>query len=107
MNDIYWLGTTKHSSQLLLKFLDSLGKNWEHHANFLKNNEKINIMDLNSMFGNLRKCDETKALHKDIMKDSNKENFYDLVLDKGDTCVAVTLMHPIRVKYLVKKTQMS
>lgn len=73
VNDIHKLGTTKHSSQLVLKFLDSLGKRWEHKANFLKNNDKIKIMDLNTLFGNLNNYEETKALQKDIMKKSSKE----------------------------------
>lgn len=75
-------GTTKHSSQLLLKFLDSLGKSWEHHANVLRNNEKINTMDLNSLFGNLCNYEETKSLRRDIMKDSGKENFVALFQKK-------------------------
>ena len=40
------LGIIKYSSQLVLKFLDSLGKSWEHHDDILKNGEKINTVDL-------------------------------------------------------------
>lgn len=69
------LGTTKHSSRLVLKFMDALGKSWEHHVDFLKNIEKINTMDLNLLFGNLCNYEETKVLRKEIMKDSNKEKY--------------------------------
>lgn len=39
-------------------------------------------MDLNSLPGNLQIYEETKALHKDIMKESNKEKFVALVSRK-------------------------
>ena len=55
----------------MLKFLDSLGEKWEHHADVLKNSEKLKTMDLQSLFGNLRNFEETKALRKEIMKDSH------------------------------------
>lgn len=73
------VGITKHLSHSLFKFLDSLGKIWEYHADFLKNSETINTMDLNSLFGNMCNYEETKALRKDIMKDSNKEKFVALL----------------------------
>ena len=55
----------------MLKFLDSLGEKWEHHADVLKNSEKLKSMDLQSVFGHLRKFEGTKALRKEIMKDSH------------------------------------
>lgn len=69
------LGIVKHSSQLVLKFFDSLGISWEHHIDVLKNSEKIHLMDINSLFGNLQSEEEIKALRKDIMSDSNKLKF--------------------------------
>ena len=65
-----------------MNFLDSVGKILEHEANVLKNSEKINSMDLNSLFGNLLNYKHTKALHKDIMKDSIKENFIAFFLER-------------------------
>ena len=53
VNDMRRLGIIKHSSQFVLKFLDSLGKSWEHHVGVLKNGENIDSMDLNLLFGNL------------------------------------------------------
>lgn len=46
------------------------------------NSKKINLMDLKSLFANLWNYKETKALRKDIMKDSNKEKFVALVSKK-------------------------
>lgn len=42
-------------------------------------------MDLNSLFANLWNYKETKALHKDVMKGSNKERFVALVSRKEAT----------------------
>ncbi|KAL4563399.1 hypothetical protein LXL04_027440 [Taraxacum kok-saghyz] len=50
VNDMRRLSINKHRSELVLKFLDSLGEKWEHHANVLKNSEKLNTMDLQSLF---------------------------------------------------------
>ena len=55
VNDMHRLGIIKHSSHLVLKFLDSLGKSWEYHPDILKNVEKINSMDRNFLFGNPQK----------------------------------------------------
>ncbi|CAH1450439.1 unnamed protein product [Lactuca virosa] len=82
VNDMRRLGIIRHSSQLVLNFLDSLGKSWEHHVHVLKIGEKIDSMDLNSLFGNLRNYEETKALRKEIMKDSDKEKFVALMSRK-------------------------
>ena len=62
INDMRRLSINKHRGELVLKFLDSLGKKWEHHADVLKNSEKLKTMDLQSLFGNLRNFEETKAL---------------------------------------------
>ncbi|KAL7615703.1 hypothetical protein Lser_V15G01817 [Lactuca serriola] len=39
-------------------------------------------MDLNYLFGKLQNYEETKALHKEIMKESSKEKYVDLVYRK-------------------------
>ena len=39
-------------------------------------------MDLNSLFRNLRNYEETKVVHKEIMKESNKEKFISLMSRK-------------------------
>lgn len=54
----------KHKSVLVLKFLYSLDDKWEHHVDVLKNGEKIKTMDLQSLYVNLCKFEETKILHK-------------------------------------------
>ena len=61
VNDMRRLGIVKHSY---------LGKTWEHYIDVLKNDEKIDTMDLNTLFGNLQNYGETKALCKckDLMK---------------------------------------
>ena len=82
VNDMCRLGIVKHSSQLVSKFLDSLGKSCTHHVDVLKNGEKIVTMDLNSLFSNLRNYEETKALRKEIMKESSKEKYVALVSRK-------------------------
>ncbi|KAL4562224.1 hypothetical protein LXL04_034422 [Taraxacum kok-saghyz] len=71
VNDLRRLSIEKHRGELVLKFLDSLGEKWEHHADVLKNSEKLKLMDLQSLFGNFWKFEETKALRKEIMKDSH------------------------------------
>src|SRR6187200_1503587 len=71
VNEMRRLSITKHRSELVLKFLDSLGEKWEHHADVLKNSEKLKTMDLQSLFGNLRNFEETKALRKEIMRDNH------------------------------------
>ena len=71
INDMRRLSIPKHKGELVLKFLDSLGEKWEHHADVLKNSEKLKEMDLQNLFGNLRNFEETKALRKEIMKDSH------------------------------------
>ena len=71
-NDMQRLNIVKHRNTLVLKFLDSLGQEWEHHVDVLKNSEKIHNMDLNALYGNLRNFEETKALRKEIMRDSVK-----------------------------------
>ena len=76
------LAITKHKGELVLKFLDSLGEKWEHHADVLKNSEKLKTMDLQSLFGNF---EETKALRKQIMKDSHSKQVSGPVLQQeGD-----------------------
>ncbi|CAI9294851.1 unnamed protein product [Lactuca saligna] len=82
VNDMHMMGIVKHSSQLVLKFIDSLGKSWEHHDDVLKNSEKSDSMDLNSLFGNLRNYEETKSLCKEIVKESSKENSVAMVSRK-------------------------
>ena len=71
INDMRRLAIPKHKAELVLKFLDSLGEKWEQHADVLKNSERLKTMDLQSLFGNLRNFEETKALRKEIMKDSH------------------------------------
>ena len=71
-----------NSSQLVLKFLDFLGKSYEHHVDVLKNGEKIDSMDLNSLFSNLQNYEEAKALRKETIKESNKEK--SVTLNKED-----------------------
>ena len=39
----------------------------------LKNSEKIETMNLSSMFGNLRNYEETKLMRREIMKESHKD----------------------------------
>ena len=46
INDMRRLSISKHKGELVLKFLDSLGEKWEHHADVLKNSEKLKEMDL-------------------------------------------------------------
>lgn len=70
---------------MVLKLYDSIGKSWKHHADVVKNNENINLMDLNSLFRNLTNYEETKVVRKDIIKDSNKEKFMALVSRKEAT----------------------
>lgn len=79
------MGVVKHSTHLILKFLDFLRKSWEHHTNVLKNSEKINVVDLNSLFANIRNYKEIKSLRKYIMKDSNKKKYEALVSRKEVT----------------------
>mgnify|MGYP001606205512 CR=1 FL=1 len=76
------LGIVNHFYQLVLKYLDFLGKSWEHHADVLKNSEKINTMDLNSLLVNLKNYEENKALRKDIVKELSEEKFVALVSRK-------------------------
>ena len=72
-NDMRRLGIHKSKQTLVLKFLDSLNDEWEHHVDVLKNSEKIESMSLSSMFGNLRNYEETKIMRKEIMKESHKD----------------------------------
>ena len=76
------LAIPKHRDELVLKFLDSLGEKWEHHADVLKNSEKLKTMDLQSLFGNLRNFEETKALRKEIMRDSHSSKSVALYSNK-------------------------
>ena len=73
----------KHKSILFLNFLDSLDDKWEHHVDVLKNGEKIKTMDPQSLYVNLCKFEETKILHKEIMKDSFKEKSFVLFSKKS------------------------
>ena len=82
INDMKRLTITKHKGELVLKFLDSLGEKWEHHADVLKNREKLQTMDLQSLFGNLRNFEETKALRKEIMRDSHSNKSVALYTSK-------------------------
>lgn len=42
----------------------------------LKNSEKIRTINLHKLYGNLCNFEETKILHKEIMKDSFKDKSY-------------------------------
>ena len=46
VNDMRRLTIILYRGELVLKFLDSLGEKWEHHADVLKNREKLDFMDL-------------------------------------------------------------
>lgn len=70
---MYRLNMKKTRNSLVLKFLDSLNNSWEHHVDVLNNNENIATMDLASLFGNLRKHEETKILWKEIMRDTYRD----------------------------------
>ena len=54
VNDMRRLNIHKAKKVLVLKFLDSLNDECEHHVDVLKNSEKIETMNLSSMFVNLR-----------------------------------------------------
>ena len=82
INDMKRLAIPKHKCELVLKFLDSLGEKWEHHADVLKNSEKLQTMDLQSLFGNLRNFEETKALRKEIMRDNHSSKSVALYTSK-------------------------
>ena len=73
VNDMRRLGIHKSKQVLVLKFLDSLNDEWEHHVDVLKNSEKIESMTLSSMFGNLRNYEETMTMRREIMKESHRE----------------------------------
>ena len=64
---------TKHSYVLVTKFLDSLGSQWDHYTDVLKNSEKIQKMDLQSLYGNLRYHEESKLQRKELMKETHRE----------------------------------
>ena len=87
-NDMKRLNLPRHRNVLVLKFLDSLGPEWEHHVDVLKNSEKIKNMDLNSLYGNLRNYEETKALRKEIMKDSIKSEKSLALVSKNQSSTA-------------------
>nr|KAJ0194309.1 hypothetical protein LSAT_V11C800413730 [Lactuca sativa] len=72
----------KHRTVLLQKFLDSLGAGWENHVDVLKNSEKINSMDLQSLYGNIRYYEESKLQRKELMKDSQRESSVALLSNK-------------------------
>ena len=54
INDLKRYEEIKHNYVLVVKFLDSLGSQWDHYSDVLKNSEKIKKMDLQSLYGNLR-----------------------------------------------------
>ena len=64
INDLRRYEETKHSFVLVIKFLDSLGSQWDHYSDVLKNSEKIKKMDLQSLYGNLRYHEESKLQRK-------------------------------------------
>ena len=82
------LTITHHNGELVLKFLDSLGEKWEHHADVLKNSEKLDSMDVQSLIGNLRNYQETKALRKEIMKDNQSSRSLALYSNKPNKSLA-------------------
>nr|KAJ0204922.1 hypothetical protein LSAT_V11C500296580 [Lactuca sativa] len=82
VNDLRRLDQLKHRTVLVQKFLDSLGVGWENHVDVLKNSEKINSMDLQSLYGNLRYYEESKLQRKELMKDSQRESFVALFSNK-------------------------
>ena len=73
VNDMRRLNIHKAKQVLVLKFLDSLNDEWAHYLDVLKNSEKIETMNLSSMFGNLRNYEETKLMRKEIMKESHSD----------------------------------
>nr|KAJ0204273.1 hypothetical protein LSAT_V11C500229940 [Lactuca sativa] len=82
VNDLRRLDQLKHRTVLVQKFLDSLGAGWENHVDVLKNSEKINSMDLQSLYGNLRYYEESKLQRKELMKDSQRESSVALFSNK-------------------------
>nr|KAJ0217090.1 hypothetical protein LSAT_V11C300105640 [Lactuca sativa] len=82
VNDLRRLDQLKHRTVLVKKFLDSLGAGWENHVDVLKNSEKINSMDLQSLYGNLRYYEESKLQRKELMKDSQRESSVALFSNK-------------------------
>nr|KAJ0208804.1 hypothetical protein LSAT_V11C400202500 [Lactuca sativa] len=82
VNDLRRLDQLKHRTVLVQKFLDSLGAGWENHVDVLKNSEKINTMDLQSLYGNLRYYEESKLQRKELMKDSQRESSVALFSNK-------------------------
>lgn len=68
---------------LVLEFLDSLDEKWEHHVDALKNNEKINTMDLQIRFGNLRNHKESNIQRKEIVKENIKGRSFALFYKKS------------------------
>nr|KAJ0211503.1 hypothetical protein LSAT_V11C400213080 [Lactuca sativa] len=82
VNDLRRLDQLKHRTVLVQNFLDSLGAGWENHVDVLKNSEKINSMDLQSLYGNLRYYEESKLQRKEVMKDSQRESSVALFSNK-------------------------
>ena len=74
VNDLRRLAVLKHRTVLVQKFLDSLGPHWDTHVDVLKNSEKIETMDLASLYGNLRYYEESKLQRKELMKDSQRDS---------------------------------
>ena len=60
INDLRRYNEIKHNFVLVVKFLDSLGSQWDHYSDVLKNSEKIKTMDLQSLYENLRYHEESK-----------------------------------------------
>jgi len=73
INDLRRYDEIKHNFVLVIKFLDSLGSQWDHYSDVLKNSEKIKKMDLQSLYGNLRYHEESKLQRKEMMKESHRD----------------------------------
>jgi len=75
------------------KFLDSLGAGWENHVDVLKNSEKFNTIELQSLYGNLRYYEESKLQRKELMKDSQNESSVALFSNKKQVSESDTKNH--------------
>ena len=73
INDLKRYEEIKHNYVLVINFLDSLGSQWDHYSDVLKNSEKIKKMDLQSLYGNLRYHEESKLQRKEMMKESHRD----------------------------------
>lgn len=77
-----------------------MNDSWEHHVHALKNSEKIDTMDLSSLFGNLLTYDETKILHKETMRDTNKDNLWPSTQRSHPQIVTMTSLIYLKVKHV-------